>query len=147
MAIDINIKPIQLWVLNGIDRKGLLADSTEPLVAAGTDLRVVIAYRFPAEPDRAAVCVFPVDGRSAEQVARETGFGVSDASWLLVQGEERRGMSARIARELADAGISPAFFGFEAMRRKFSALIGVDSNEDARTVTRTIEALARNFRR
>jgi hypothetical protein len=147
MPIELKIKRVQLWVLHDGDRKGLLADVLQPLVEAGAELQAVLAYRFPDQLDRAEILVFPVDGRSAEAAARGAGFAVSDTPCLLVEGEDRRGLSARIAREIADARVSMAFHTFQAVGQKFSALIGLDSEQDAATVTRTLEALARNFHR
>ena len=61
MAAGMTVKNVQLWILHGTDRKGLLADTLEPLAAAGANLRVVMGYRYPAELDRAAVEVFPIE--------------------------------------------------------------------------------------
>jgi hypothetical protein len=147
MPIELKVKRVQLWVLHDGDRKGLLADVLQPLVEAGAELRVVMAYRYPDQLDRAAIQVFPVDGRSAEAAARGVGFAVSDTPCLLVEGEARRGLVARIAREIADARVSMAFYTFETNGQKFWALIGLDTEEDAATVTKTLESFARNFHR
>jgi hypothetical protein len=144
MANEMTVKTVQLWVLRGGDRKGLLADALEPLAEAGVNLRLVMAYRFSEELDRAAVEVFPIDGQTAEAAARKLGFEPSDTPCLLVEGEDRRGLGARMARAISDAGVSMAFLMEESVGRKFSAAIGFTSDQDAATAAKAIKALGRS---
>src|SRR6267154_1488625 len=143
MAITLTVKQVKLWVFHGGDRKGLLADALEPLAAAGVHLQIVMAYRFPTELDRAAIEVFPIDGPTAEAQARRIGFAVSDTPCLLVEGDDRRGLGARISRAISDAKVSMAFLMAQVVGKKFSAAIGFESDEDATTATKAIEGLAR----
>jgi hypothetical protein len=147
MAGELTVKNVQLWILHGADRKGMLADALEPLVEAGANLRVVMAYRYPGELDRAAVEVFPIDGSTQEAAARKAGFEPSDTPCLLVEGEDRKGLGAQMARTLADAGISMAFHVALTNGRKFSAAVGFVTEGDAATATKKIEALRRPPRR
>ncbi len=143
MAIKLTVKQVKLWVFHGGDRKGLLADALEPLAAAGVHLQVVMAYRFPTELDRAAIEVFPIEGPTAEAEARRFGFVQSDTPCLLVEGDDRRGLGARISRAISDAKVSMAFLMAQVVGKKFSAAIGFASDEDAATATKAIQALAR----
>jgi predicted amino acid-binding ACT domain protein len=143
MAMELTVKGIQLWILVGADRKGLLADALEPLTEAGADLQVVMGYRFPGELDRAAVEVFPIDGPTAEAAARRVGFELSDTPCVSVEGQDRKGLGAQMARALSDAGISMAFHVAQTGGRKFSAVIGFVSEEDAATATKIIKGLRR----
>jgi hypothetical protein len=143
MAIKLTVKQVKLWVFHGGDRKGLLADALEPLAAAGVHLQVVMAYRFPTELDRAAIEVFPIEGPTAEAEARRFGFVQSDTPCLLVEGDDRRGLGARISRAISDAKVSMAFLMAQVVGKKFSAAIGFASDEDAGTATKAIQALAR----
>ncbi len=143
MAIKLTVKQVKLWVFHGGDRKGLLADALEPLAAAGVHLQIVMAYRFPTELDRAAIEVFPIEGPTAEAEARRFGFVQSDTPCLLVEGDDRRGLGARISRAISDAKVSMAFLMAQVVGKKFSAAIGFASDEDAATATKAIQALAR----
>ena len=143
MAFKMTVKQVKLWVLHDRDRKGLLADALEPLAAAGVHLQVVMAYRFPAELDRCAIEVFPIDGPTAEAEARRMGFKVSDTPCLIVEGEDRRGLGARIARAVSDAKVSMAFQMAQVVGKKFSAAIGFASDEDAAAATKAIQQLSR----
>jgi hypothetical protein len=143
MALTLTVKQVKLWVFYGGDRKGLLADALEPLAAAGVHLQIVMAYRFPTELDRAAIEVFPIDGPTAEAEARRIGFVQSDTPCLLVEGDDRRGLGARISRAISDAKVSMAFFMAQVVGKKFSAAIGLASDEDAATSIKAIQAIAR----
>src|SRR5438045_81320 len=83
------VKSAQLWVLDATDRAGLLADTFEPLAAAGASLRLVMAYRHPGETSRAAVEVFPIKGKKAEAAARAAGMQPSQMACLLVEGDDK----------------------------------------------------------
>ena len=140
MAAGMTVKNVQLWILHGADRKGLLADALEPLAAAGANLRVVMGYRYPAELDRAAVEVFPIEP-SVEPAARKAGFQPSETPCLLVEGDDRKGLGAEISRALANAGINMGFLVAETMGKKFSAAIGLASGQDATAAAKAIESL------
>src|SRR2546427_9491764 len=124
MAAELTVKTVQLWILIGADRKGMVADALEPLVEAGANLQIVMGYRFPGELDRAAVEVFPVDGPTQEAAARRLGFELSDTPCLRVEGDDRKGLGAQMARALSDAGISMAFLMAQTVGRKFAAALG-----------------------
>jgi len=143
MALKLTVKQVKLWVFHGGDRKGLLADALEPLAAAGVHLQIVMAYRFPTELDRAAIEVFPIEGPTAEAEARRFGFVQSDTPCLLVEGDDRRGLGARISRAISDPKVSMAFLMAQVVGKKFSAAIGFASDEDAATATKAIQAIAR----
>ena len=139
----ITVKSAKLWVLHGPDRTGFLADALEPLASAGANLRVVMAYCNPSQPDRAAIEVFPVSGKKAEAAARAAGLSPSDTACLLVEGDDRPGLGAAMARAIAGAGVSMSFFVAETVGRKFSAVIGFGSEADATTAAKAAKAAAR----
>ncbi|HYV67072.1 MAG TPA: hypothetical protein VE964_12580 [Myxococcales bacterium] len=143
MALKLTVKPMKLWMYHGGDRKGLLADTLEPLAAAGVHLQIAMAYRLPKEMDRCAIEVFPIDGPTAEAEARRVGFAVSDTPCLLVEGDDRRGLGAAISKAISDAKVSMDFVMAQVVGKKFSAAIGFANGEDAAAATKAIQALAR----
>src|SRR6266478_3703232 len=143
MAVELSVKSVQLWILHGADRKGMLADALEPLVEAGANLQIVMGYRFPGELDRAAVEVFPVDGPTQEAAARRLGFELSDTPCLRVDGEDRKGLGAQMTRALADAGISMAFLMAQTVGKKFSAVIGFLTEDDTGKASKIITSLGK----
>jgi hypothetical protein len=103
---------------------GALARTLEPLAAARASLRVVMGYRFPEHHERAAIEVYPITGARATAAAQAAGLAASDVPCLLVEGDDRPGLGARIGRALADGGINVAFLIAQVVGRRFSAVIG-----------------------
>jgi hypothetical protein len=128
----VTVKRITLWRRDTSNRPGTLAGVLEPLARAGADLRVVMAYRYPEEKDRAAVELYPITGRKSAAAASQAGLRDSGIPTLLVEGDDRPGTGSAIARALADAGINLAFFVAQVLGKKYSAVIGFDSEDDAR---------------
>jgi hypothetical protein len=143
----ITVKSVKLWALHGPDKTGFLADALEPLASAGANLRVVMAYCNPGQPDRAAIEVFPVSGKKAEAAARAAGLSPSDTACLLVEGDDRPGLGAALGRAIAQAGVSMSFLIAETVGRKFSAVMGFRSQADAATAAKVAKSAARPARR
>jgi len=143
MAVELSVKPVQIWILHGADRKGMLADALAPLVEAGANLQIVMGYRYPGELDRAAVEVFPIDGPTQEATARKLGFELSDTPCLRADGDDRKGLGAQMTRAIADAGISMAFLVAQTVGKKFTAVIGFLSEEDAGKASKIITSLGK----
>ena len=99
-----SVKSAKLWVLDANDRAGLLADTLGPLASAGASLRVVMAYRHPGQTERAAVEVYPIQGKKAEAAAQAAGMQPSQMACLLVEGDDRPGMGAQLSRAIASSG-------------------------------------------
>jgi hypothetical protein len=143
----IAVKKITLWRKEVAHRTGVLADVLEPLAAAGADLRLVMGYTFPAGTGRAAIEVFPVSGRRVTTAATQAGLGASEIACVLIEGDNRPGLGARMARAIADAGVNISFLMAQTMNRKFSAVFGFENDADAATATRAIKSAARASRR
>src|SRR5919109_3687595 len=106
----LTVKRITLWRADVENQPGVLARALEPLARAGADLRLVMGYRFPQTPERSAIELFPVSGKSATAAAQEAGLAqAADIPCLLVEGDNRPGFGAVMTRGLADAGINIAF--------------------------------------
>src|SRR6266853_1415617 len=52
---------------------------------------------------------------------------------LLVEGDDRPGLSFAIAQAISGAGINMTFFVAQAVGRRFSAVLGFESEADAKT--------------
>jgi len=130
--VALTVKAIKLWRKEIEDRAGTLADVLEPLADAGLDLQVVMGYRYPGQPGRAAVELAPVAGRKELLRAREVGLAVAGIPALRVEGDNRAGLGSNFARALADAGISLDFLVAQVVGRRFSAVIGFANEAEAR---------------
>jgi hypothetical protein len=103
----ISVKSITLWRKELQDRPGGLADSLEPL--AGVGLKVVMAYRYPGEPGKAALELYPISGKRTTAAAEGNGLRPAAIPALLVEGDDAPGLGYRMSRAVADAGINMDF--------------------------------------
>jgi hypothetical protein len=100
---------VVLWRQELDNHPGLLATTLEPLAAAGAELQVVMAYRYPGEADKAAIELHPVASRKSTAAAKTAGLAPSAIPALLVQGDNRQGLGHALAKALGDAGINLSF--------------------------------------
>ena len=99
----VTVKKIVLWRKDVENRPGILANALAPLANAGTDIHVVMAYRFPREESKAAIELYPVSGRKSVTAAKEAGFSESTIPALLVEGDNRAGLGYSTAQAIAGA--------------------------------------------
>lgn len=127
----LTLKKIVLWRKEVNDRTGMLANALAPLAHAGTDVHVVMAYRFPHQESKAAIELYPVTGKKSAAAAKEAGFSASDIPALLVEGDNRAGFGYTAAQAIADAGINIDFLVAQVVGKKYSAVFGFESDADA----------------
>jgi len=130
--MGVRVKQVTLWRSEVANRPGALAGMLGPLAEAGANLKVVMGYRMPGEENRAAVEVYPVSGRKVTAAARSVGLSDSGIPALLVDGDDRAGLGAAIARGVAEAGINMIFLMAQVIGRRYSAIIGFESAADAK---------------
>jgi len=125
------VKKIVFWRKEVDNRAGILANALAPLAGAGTDIQVVLAYRFPGHESKAAIELYPVTGKKSATAAKEAGFSPSNIPALLVEGDNRAGLGYATSQAIANAGISLDFVVAQVIGRKFSAVFGFESEADA----------------
>jgi hypothetical protein len=135
----LTVKRITLWRVDVENVPGVLANTLEPLAAAGVDLRLVMGYRFPNTPGHSAIEVAPLSGKRATEAAHRAGLTPSDVPCLLVEGEDRPGLGARIGRACAEAGINLTFLMAIAIGRRFAAAVGLPDEASAKAATAAIK--------
>ena len=129
--MPVRVRPITLWRAEGDNQPGVLAQTLEPLAAAGADLQVVMGYRLPGDRARAAIEIFPVTGARALSASQAAGLSEAAISAVHVEGNNHPGLGHAIAKALADAGINIDFFLAQVSGRRHTTVIGFDSREDA----------------
>jgi hypothetical protein len=139
----ITVKKVTLWRKEVPHEVGILAGVLEPLAAAGTNLRVVMGYTFPTPSGYAAIEVFPISGKKATAAATAAGLSASPIACLHVEGDDRAGLGAAMARAIASAGISMSFVMAETVGRKFSAVFGFASDGEASAAIKAIKSAAK----
>jgi hypothetical protein len=126
---------------------GRLAAALAPFAAAGQDLEVVMAYRLPGDHGRAAVEVYPVTGRRLAAAARAAGFTPMTTPMLVVEGRNRAGAGERLAAALAEAGINVQYLVAQVVKGRYHAVLGFESDRDARRAARIVTASGQPARR
>jgi hypothetical protein len=131
-----------VWMAVIDDRAGGAADKLEALAKAGADLEVVFARRTPEHPGQGILFAGPIEGAKVTRAAQEAGFKRSDTiHGVRIEGSDKPGTGGRIARALADAGIS--FRGMQAcvIGSKFLSFIACDSADDAAKAVKALRKL------
>jgi hypothetical protein len=136
------IKPIKLWRRELQNRPGALAQALEPLASARTDLRLVMAYRFPGNESRAAVELFPVAGKKDSQAAAKAGLSEAGLPALLVEGDNKPGAGHAITSALGLAGINLDFLVAQVVGKRYSLVLGFDSEADRKRAAALIKRAA-----
>ena len=135
----ITVKKIILWRAEVENKPGALASTLERPAQAGADLKIVMGYRHAAAERKAAIEVFPISGRKAASAAAAAGLSAAEIPALLVEGDNRPGLGHKVAQAIAAAGINLAFFMGQVIDRKFAAVIGFETEDDARKAAPVIK--------
>jgi hypothetical protein len=121
-----------VWIATIEDRAGGAAAVLESLAKAKVNLEMVFARRLPEQPGKGMLIVGPIKGKKAEAAALTAGVARTGAMHgLRVEGGDKPGLGAKIARALGDAGISFRGLTAHAIGKRFVCNIALDSAEDA----------------
>jgi hypothetical protein len=145
--MSLSVKRITLWRGKVPHRPGALAAALEPLADTRADLEIVMGYREPGETAEAVLELWPVSGRRMSEAVEGVGLHASKAPTLLVTGDNRPGLGHGVARALSEAGINVSFLVAQVVGRRFSAVFGFESDDDATRATGVIRRSAAPRRR
>jgi len=130
------------WVASMKDKPGALAEKLEVLAEAGANLEFVIARRAPRKPGTGVVFATPIKGAAQIRAARKAGFRKTKKLVAIrVEGPDKPGQGARIARALAKKCINLRGVSAAALGRKFVANIALDNSGDATKAARILRTL------
>jgi hypothetical protein len=127
----VTVKKAILWRREVDNYPGMLANTLQPLSEAGTDLQVVMAYRYPGGENKAAIELHPVSGKKSAAAAQTAGLAPSSISTLLVEGDNQPGLGHAIAKAIGDAEINMSFVMAQVVGRRYSAVFGFENEADA----------------
>ena len=128
----IKVSRYDVWAVTIDDRAGGTADKLDALAKAGANLELMFARRVAEQPGKGILFASPIKGAKVTKAAQEGGLSKSDSiHGVKIEGTDKPGLGAKIARALGDAGIS--FRGVNAMAigTKFVSYIALDTAEDA----------------
>jgi hypothetical protein len=140
--MPVTVKNISLWRKEVENQVGSLAHTLEPLTKAGANLHVLMGYRYPGEGTKAAIELYPIAGKKMTAAASEAGLSATSIPTLLVEGDNKPSLGFTIAQAIAGAGINMTFFVAQAVGRRFSAVLGFESEAGAKTAAPLIKKAA-----
>ena len=135
----VTVKPIKLWRKEIENKPGALAQTLEPLATEGADLQVVMGYRYPGHEKKAAIELYPIENKRLSAAAQRAGLRDASIAALLVEGDNKPGLGHSITRAIADAGINLDFVVAQVMGRRYSAVLGFDSEADQKKASPLIK--------
>jgi hypothetical protein len=130
--MKLKLSSAQMWTAVIEDRPGGAANVLDPLAKAGANLEFAFARRAPEQPGKGLLFVVPTKGAKGQRAAQEAGLAKPESIHTVrVEGVDRPGTTAAIARALGSAGISFRALSATAVGSKFVAFLALDSAEDA----------------
>jgi hypothetical protein len=139
--MGLTLKRITLWRTEVGNTPGILARVLAPLADAGANLQIVMGYRFPGNETKAAIEIYPVAGKKVVNAASSAGLSASTIPTLLVEGDNKQGLGKAIAEAIAEAGINLGFVVTQVIGKRYSLVIGFESEEDAKRATSLIKSV------
>src|SRR5919204_2564135 len=116
-----------VWMAVIDDRAGGAAEKLEALAKAGADLEVVLARRTPEHPGQGILFAGPIEGAKVTRAAQEAGFRHSDSiHGVRIEGGDKPGMGAKLARAIAESGVSMRGMNSMAVGKNFLTLLPPD---------------------
>lgn len=140
--MPVTVKSISLWRKEVENQVGVLAQTLEPVSKAGANLRVLMGYRYPGDATKAAIELYPVAGKKVTAAAAEAGLAASSIPTLFVEGDDKPGLGQAIAGAVSGARVNMTFFVAQSIGRRFSAVLGFETEADAKTAAPLIKKAA-----
>jgi hypothetical protein len=137
--MPVTVKNVTIWRKEVDNQPGQLSATLEPLVKAGANLKVLMGYRLPGEEGKAAIEIYPIEGAKAARAAAAAGLTKSSIPALHVEGDDKPGLMHAVASALAGAGININFLVAQVVGRKYTAIWGFGSAEEARKASGLIK--------
>ncbi len=139
--MPVTVKNVTIWRKEVDNQPGQLAMVLAPLVKAGANLKVLMGYRLPGEEGKAAIEIYPITGAKAAKAAAAAGLTKSSIPALHVEGDDKPGLMHAIGSALAGAGININFLVGLVVGRKYTAIWGFASPEEARKAASLIRKI------
>ena len=140
--MKLKITRSEMWKATIEDQPGGAATVLEPVAQAGANLEFAFARRAPDVPGKGLLFITPVKGKKVVAAAQAAGLGLApDMHLLRIEGGDKPGTTAAIARALANAGISFRAFSATAVGRNFKGFLVLDSTDDAARAASVLKKL------
>jgi len=140
--MKLKITKSEMWKATIDDQPGGAAAVLDPVAKAGGNFEFAFARRAPEMPGRGLLFITPVKGKKVVAAAQAAGLGPApDMHLMRIEGGDKPGTTAAIARALASAGINFRALSATAVGRNFKAFLVLDSAEDAARASAALKKL------
>ena len=141
--MTLKVSRVDLWTASIDDRAGGAADRLEPLSKAGANFEFVFSRRTPEQPGTGMLFVTPVKGAKVIQAAQAAGFAKpQNIHSVRIEGANKPGVTAMVARALANGGISFRALSASGIGSKFVGYVALDTAEDAAKAVSLLKKLS-----
>jgi len=137
------VTQVETWAATLEDRPGGMAAKLDALAKAGANLEFAIARRIPEKPGKGVLFVIPITGATQTAAAKAAGFAPAESLHTVrIAGPDAPGLSAKVAKALADAGINLRGVSGAAIGGKAVFYLALDTKDDAAKVAKLLKGLA-----
>jgi hypothetical protein len=141
--MNLLVERVDVWAASVEDKPGCLAAKLDILVEAGADLDFVISRRAPDKPGTGVVFVTPLRGDAEVSAGAEAGFSLTQSLHSLrIQGDNQRGLCARMTKKLGDTGINLRGLSAAVLGTQFIMYLAMDTEEDVKTAEELLKQFA-----
>lgn len=140
------IKKVEVWAGDFVNRAGVLARVLEALTQAGAQLEFLIGRRVTEHTSR--IFVAPLKGSKQKEAAGGVGLVPANGmNAVRVEGPNRAGLGAEMARALAAAEINIRGVSAAAIGRKSVFYFAFETEEEVKVVLRALRKVLRSSKR
>jgi hypothetical protein len=141
--MNLLVERVDVWAASIEDKPGGLAAKLDILVEAGADLDFVISRRAPDKPGTGVVFVTPLRGDAEVSAGAEAGFSLTQSLHSLrIQGDNQRGLCARMTKKLGEAGINLRGLSAAVLGAQFIMYLAMDTEDDVKTAEELLKQFA-----
>lgn len=138
--MKLKIQKAEVWVVDVVNKPGMLARVLEALAGAGAALEFVVARRVTENTARAFVA--PLKGARQARAAADVGMQkAAGMHTLRVEGLDKPGLGAALTRRLADAGLNLRGLSAAAIGRKSVCYVAFKTAGEAAAAQRVLRRL------
>jgi hypothetical protein len=130
--MKLKVTKTDVWAAMIKDQPGGLAEKLQTLARAGVNLEFLIGRRAPDRPGQGVVFITPIKGAKQKKAAEAAGFQkTTSLHSVRVQGQDKAGIGACMARALSEAGLNLRGISAAAIGKQFVTHLALDSAADA----------------
>jgi hypothetical protein len=140
------INKVDVWAGDIRNRPGMLARVLEALAQSGAELEFLIARRVTENTSR--VFLAPLKGVKQKRTALDVGLVQAEGmNSLRIEGPDRAGLGALVARAVADHGLNLRGASGAAIGRKTVLYLAFESADEVKAAAGVVRKLLRTKKR